>query len=419
MKKPRRKHRSKRWRWRIEWLVQAGLGAAVSRLPAAMVFRLGEGLGALAWPFMGGRRHAILRNLRIAFGHEHDLPTLRRMARETFLRTAANLLSVGHTARRARSELVGQITIEKCPLIDEALAAGRGLVMLPSHMGNWEVLSRVSHLYAASVKAGAFYRPLNNPLVNARIVAQREADGTRMFSKRDTFHQASGFLRDGGFLGILADQRVGRQGDLTPFFGRLTRASPLPSLLARRSKSEVLAMSMTTIGPAKWHVRFHPVAAPFATADCMRAIEQAMRASPCDVFWLQERWKVFIGPNFTIRDWLGGTESCGGENPHRALLWLAEAPDEWQLPDAWRHPDVVYEAVLAAGQSPPAWLPENTRIHRVSVHAGLRALRNQLVAIDATTILPVDYILAATASRTLAKASRREAIPLVSLTPPP
>lgn len=418
MKKSRRKRPSKRWQWRIEWLVQAGIEAVVSRLPANVAFRVGEGMGALAWPFAGRRRRTILRNLRIAFGDEHDLPTLRRMARQTFLRTAANLFSIGHTARMPLTRLGSQITIEQCPTIDKALAEGRGLVMLPPHMGNWEALSRVSHLYAPGVKAGAFYRPLNNPFVNARIVAQREADGTRLFSKRETFHQANGFLREGGLLGILADQRVGRQGELLPFFGRLTRVSPLPGLLARRSKCEALAMSMVTTATARWQLRFHPVDPPYGTAECMRAIERAMRTSPLDVFWLQERWKVFIGPETTIEDWLGGPEARG-DKPHRALLWLAEAPQAWHPPPGWLHPDVVYEAALAAGQAPPPWLAGDMRIHRVSTHADLRALRNHLADIDDAAILPIDFILAVDASRTLAKACGREAIPLVSLHPQP
>jgi KDO2-lipid IV(A) lauroyltransferase len=88
---------------------------------------------------------------------------------------------------------------------------------------------------------------------------ERQADGARMFSKRNSLHHVSGFLRENGVVGILADQRVGWQGELVPFFGRLTRVSPVPSLLARRCKSEVLALSFRTVAPGTWSARYHPV----------------------------------------------------------------------------------------------------------------------------------------------------------------
>ena len=135
------------------------------------------------------------------------------------------------------------IAIENLDLLEQALAGGRGVVLLLSHMGNWELLSRIIHFFPKDSKAGAFYRPLNNRLLDERVLARRQADGTRMFSKHDAFHQVASFLRERGIVGILADQRVGGHGELVRFFGRLTRASPLPSLLARRSKSSVLALS--------------------------------------------------------------------------------------------------------------------------------------------------------------------------------
>jgi KDO2-lipid IV(A) lauroyltransferase len=210
-------------------------------LPGPWVFRLGEVIGGLAWHFMPLRRKIILKNLRIAYAGEKDLIKIQRMAKECFRRTGANLISAARTARTAPQQLGSVIHIENLELLEQAMAGGKGVVLLLTHMGNWELLSRLVHLFPPGARAGAFYRPLNNTLLDDRILARRQADGTRMFSKRDPFHQVTGFLRDGGIVGILADQRVGMQGELVRFFGRLTRASPLPCLLARRSKSEVLA----------------------------------------------------------------------------------------------------------------------------------------------------------------------------------
>jgi Kdo2-lipid IVA lauroyltransferase/acyltransferase len=400
--------------WRLEWLAHTCLEKFIGCLPGACAFRLGECLGALAWHFMPMRRQMVLRNLRIAFYGEYDLPTLQRMARESFRRTGANLFSTAHTARLPSARISALLTVENQALIEEAMRGGEGLVLLPPHMGNWEILSRMNRLFPQGFGIGAFYRPLNNPLLDARVVQQRETDGTRLFSKRDSLHQVNGFLRAGGLIGILADQRVGRQGELVRFFGRLTRASPLPSLMVRRSRSQVLTISLKTTAPGKWRVSYHPVKAPFKTQECMDSLEIAMRASPLDVFWMQERWKVYISPHHTISDWLG-TDSSGTGKPHRALLWLVGVADDWELPPSWTHPDVVYELVLAPEQAVPAILTGQEIIHRRSPSMDRDELQRSIATIDQFSPLPLDYILTHAAPQVLAKAAKREFIPLISL----
>ena len=408
----------KLWQWRIEWLAQTAIEKFVGLFPGPVVFRIGEALGGIAWHFMPFRQRVILRNLRIAFHGEHDLPTLRQMARETFRRTSANLLSAMHSTHLSLEEIDRIVTVENQEVLESALTRSPGLALMPSHMGNWELLSRINLKFPPGHKMGAFYRPLNNPILDARVLAHREHEGTRLFSKRDSFHLVTGFLREGGILGILADQRVGHQGELVRFFGRLTRASPLPSLMARRSKCEILSMSVRTVAPGKWAIRYHPVDRPvdrpFKTADCMLAIERALKESPTDVFWFQERWKVYINYKLPIRKWLG-PDTTGGGKPHRALLWLAGAPADWKIPEEWTHPDVIYEIVLAPGQEKPAWLAGGELVHTVPITQDRDLLRKSIEEIDLAAGLPIDYILTCDAPKALVKAAKKESIPLVSL----
>lgn len=405
----KRKHAPKPFQWRLECLGHSIVELLAGLLPGPWVFRMGEALGGLVWHCMPMRRRTVLRNLRIAFAGEQDLPELRRMAKASFRRSGGNLVSAAFTARLTPEKLHRVIHIENLELLEQALASGKGVVLLLSHMGNWELLSRLVHLFPDGVKTGAFYRPLNNPLLDSQVLARRQADGTRMFSKRDNALQVAGFLREGGVVGILADQRVGRQGELVRFFGRLTRASPLPSLLARRAKCQVLALSLITERPGKWKAVFIPVSQPPTTANCMTSLELAMKAGPVDVFWLQERWKIYLRKRGTLHDWLG-PDSEGTGKPLRILLWLADAPADWSLPDGWLHPEVRYEAALLTGAALPAWLPENTTLHRVSMGVDLR---KTIAAIDESSVLPLDLILTHTAVTVLAGPAALEHIPVV------
>jgi KDO2-lipid IV(A) lauroyltransferase len=288
-------------------------------------------------------------------------------ARISFIRSAANLMCSSVSANMRSEEIGDMLEVENPEMLVEAAAKGRGVMLLLAHMGNWEMLTRLQKSFDEGVKIGGFYRPLNNPILNERVLRERQAYGARMFSKRDSLHQVSAFLRNNGVVGILADQRVGIQGELVPFFGRLTRASPVPSLLARRCKSEVLALSFRTVAPGKWSARYHAVEKPHTTANCMAALEQAMRISLTDVFWLQERWKIYAGGWGSPVKWIGDPEARGSK-PHRVLVWAKESEKDLPLPPGCLHPDIIHEYAIAKEIE-------------------------TLESIDLSKPLPIDYIL--------------------------
>lgn len=352
----------------------------------------------------------MLRNLRIALHGEGDRAWIEELAKKAFRRSGANLISSLRAARLSRSGLEKVLRLENFELLEAALEKG-GVVLLLAHMGNWELLSRLVHFFPEGTKTGAFYRPLNNPLMDQRILAQREADGTRMFSKRDNPLHVATFLREGGIVGILADQRVGQRGPAVEFFGRKTRVSPLPALLAKRSKSTVLALSLVTEEPGKWKATLVPVSQPQDSTNCMRALEKAMKTSPMDVFWLQERWKPYISTNHALDLWLGS--QTRGEKQHRALVRISIGSEGWFPPEKWKHPDVVYEIACPSGKLPEGWLPDDTRVHYLEPNNDLNSLRKALQTIDHSAALPLDFVLTGVATPEFVEACRIEAIPLI------
>lgn len=401
-------------KWRAEWLAQSGAEWIIARLPGPLVFRFGSVFGSLLWHVMGHRRRIVLKNLRIAFAGEKNLPELRELARQSFRRSVANLVSAVHTAHMDYEDFRACVELENPELAEATVQRGNGMLLLPPHMGNWEILSRFNHLFPAGHEVGAFYRPLNNPYLDARLAEKRQSEGTRLFSKRDSLHNVGAFLKSGGMIGILADQRVGRQGEVTSFMGRLTRSSPLPRLLIRRCGCTAIAISVRTLSPGRWSVRYHSVKEPGETAACMAAIERAMRESPVDVFWFQDRWKIYHPHQKGLSGWLGSAEARSSRNPHRALVWLPTCPADWVLDEKWRHSDVVYEFAKETGTANPIWLPENAVVHEVSAIKTISDIQREITHIDASAALPLDFILAGCHDNFLRRAARREAIQFFS-----
>jgi len=397
----------KRLQWRVEWLAQVAAEAIVARLPGWLAFRTGEAFGRLLWVLMPRRRRIVSKNLRIALAGEMPVADIEELARRSFVRSIANFFSAVHTAHMPADILVGSVEVENPEVLEAAVSDGNGCLLLPPHMGNWEILARISSVFPPGHELGALYRPLNNPYLDERLTERRRSEGTRMFSKRDSLLEITRFLKGGGIIGVLADQRAGPQGVLADFFGRLTRSSPLPSLLIRRCKVPSFAISVRTVKPGRWVLKYHPVAKPGDTQACMDAIESAMRESMMDVFWFQDRWRSYAETEMPVTKWIGQDGARSLRHRHRALLWLAGANDAFPLPSQWLHADVDYECVLAEGEPIPDWLESTSTIHRISRDLSANAIHKELVRIDGAADLPVDFVLSTRPNPALDRACHR------------
>jgi KDO2-lipid IV(A) lauroyltransferase len=286
-----------------------GLASLIQALPLSVAFRLGRGVGWLAWKLMPRRRAVVRKNLQVVNAwmaergkvESSKAESLDAQVREVFQRSSANLL-VGFPLSRLRPQKMEQhLQIEGMEHARKALAQGKGAIILLAHMGPWEMLAHLPQLAAdrgVHAPFGAMYRPLNNTYLDDWVRKQRAARGARLLSRRDGLHVPVDFIRAGGMLGILADQKM-REGSQVPFFGVEVGTTPIPGLFHRRSGAPLLALSVETVGLAKWRlvvdsvdlsgVGPKPSREDLATV-CNQALEKSLARSINDGFWLHKRF---------------------------------------------------------------------------------------------------------------------------------
>ena len=275
---------------RLEYCAYRAFEGMFRILSLETVFRLGEFSGRIMHRFNPGRRQQVIQNLRLAFGDEKSRPEIEQLAEEVFERTGANFLTSLKIPFLSDEEILGRLDFEGLDEVFEATDKG-GIVMVSPHMGNWELLAQAIFLAEGKFKVGTHYRPLNNALINAVVERRRKRRGLQLFAKKSSTHQIASFVREGGAMGILADQRVGGRGAACLFFGRPTTCSPLPHLIAKRGKGLLFSLSCETVGTAHWQISFRHIPTISAQA-CANSIEQNWRRSPVDVFWYEDRWRI-------------------------------------------------------------------------------------------------------------------------------
>jgi KDO2-lipid IV(A) lauroyltransferase len=278
--------------------VLSGTGSLVGRLDRPAAMRLGAGLGRLAYRVARRQRRYADRNLRLAYGDALSAPdrdALVRAVFEHFGRTIVDFLRGPSLTPGALDRLVACDGWER---VEAARAAGRGLILLTAHLGNWELLGR--WLAARGLKLTVVAREPADPVLGGYLRAMREGAGFAVLDKGTSARELLGVLRRGEVVSLLPDQN---SGDVfVPFFGVPAGTVAGPASLALHTGAALLPTYCVRQPDHTYRVEVLPPipveatgdrAADVArvTAEANRVLEAVVRRYPDQWLWLHNRWK--------------------------------------------------------------------------------------------------------------------------------
>ena len=292
--------RERRFLWEaraVRWV-----GALVRPLPRRLMLMVGAALGRLLGDL--DRRHlAIVRdNLQRAFP-EWDEARVRRTARGVYAHFGRVLIDILWLAGRSREQILALVDVENGHHVEALLRENtRGCVIVTGHIGNWEACG-VAHGWLfrpMSVVA----RPLDNPALDAPLVAFRQRSGNPVIYKQKALSQILRALRENREVAMLVDQNVQeKDGIFVEFFGRPAASTTVAAALAVKTGAVLLPghVEMTDAGryrltydaPIRWTPsgdREADVAA--LTQRIASVIEGWVRETPEQWLWMHRRWKT-------------------------------------------------------------------------------------------------------------------------------
>ncbi|MGY6633989.1 MAG: lysophospholipid acyltransferase family protein [Alkalilacustris sp.] len=150
---------------------------------------------------------------------ELDRAAQRRIVRNVPVNAVRTLVEIHSgpefTAAAAAAQVRGA---EHLAAVEAAHAAGRPVILVSGHFGNYDVPRAA--LAARGIPVGGLYRPLKNRFYNTLYVDKIARISGPVFPRgRRGLAEMVRFLRDGGVVGLLIDQRMGNGVPLS-FFGR-------------------------------------------------------------------------------------------------------------------------------------------------------------------------------------------------------
>lgn len=279
--------------WVVDRLARGLIGAALAlpyerRLPA-----FGWAVAHLVAPVAGWRRR-VRENLALVLP---GLPPaeVRRLALrvpDNFGRALIELYSGAEFVARARTSPVRGPGL---PVLEAAHAAGRPAMLVTAHLGNYDA-ARVA-LLARGIRVGALYRPMNNRFFNTHYVAALGAIGGEIFARdRRGMGEMVRFLRQGGALGILIDQHMGRGVPLR-FFGRPAATALSAAELALKYDAVVIpTYAIRQPDGLSFEILLEapvPPSTPEAMTQALNdSLEAQVRAHMDQWLWIHRRWKL-------------------------------------------------------------------------------------------------------------------------------
>ena len=287
-------------RYWLEYIPFITMATVIRLLPRGPALALGRQLGTLA-------RHLLPKRVKIADDNlRHALPEMPATQRQDLVKRVFRDLGLGFIEMLRLDKFDGKNDLEKFFAIEgiehvhEALAQGRGCILLTGHLGFWEAGHYV--FPTLGIPLGVVAKPMKNPLVDAYFRRMREAYGAYLIDTHKGARRIFKALQNNHAVGILMDQHMPRrQAVRVPFFGRPAYTTPIIAQLAMKNQVPIVPAFSYRNPDHTYRVRVSPMfflekdlsdeGIVAATALMTKKIEDGIREDVSQWFWVHRRWK--------------------------------------------------------------------------------------------------------------------------------
>lgn len=225
----------------------------------------------------------------------------RRMYGDMWQHQALNIMELMRYYAGRQAEMAENLEVRGEEHVQEALARGKGVLVLTAHLGNYMLMGLLAVQrfgYPLSIIA----KVLKNKVAEELFASLREVGGVVGIAAHQAYRPAVRALRRQELVGFMLDQqRPASQGVFVDFFGRSASTSPglafmsaqtgapvVPVFIRRKLDGGHILEALPLLEPPPNRetetVRGH-------TAVYTQIIEAQIRQSPAQWLWLHKRWK--------------------------------------------------------------------------------------------------------------------------------
>ena len=282
--------------------IRAGTGL-LRFLPYGWARTIALAAGDLSWLLLKERRRILEENLfRTASGKDKE--TRRNLGRATFRNFALCSIDFLRLPFLSREEVIRQVEIHGLENLDQALAQGRGAILVTGHLGNWDFAG--AYLAALGYPIHAVGEDLA-PETYAVYERYRGATGMKIISLSGAALPCLRVLKQKELLVLVGDRAIHGQGLTVDFCGgrRVLPEGPAAFVL---KTGAALVIGHLILNPGGSEKRYQGVISPVITPQAAGAqdvpgftqaisdaLSEAVKRYPDQWFVFQPQWKEMDG----------------------------------------------------------------------------------------------------------------------------
>jgi KDO2-lipid IV(A) lauroyltransferase len=265
-------------------------------LPYPWLLFLGKGLGGLLRLALPRRRRIANINIDLCFP-EKSLRERRELARKTFHSMGISVMETALAWWGAEDRLKKLYTLEGIKHLEQAVAAGKPVLLLSGHMSCTEIGSR---MLAFHQRFQAMYKPAKNVLYERMMLRQRSRFYHEMVERKNS-RQLLRNLKRGIVTWYAPDQNFGREDTVfAPFFGVPATSLTATARIVEFAGATVIPFFPYRLDGSKGYklvlgkpLEHFPTGDEIADATRInQLIETAARLAPEQYLWPHRRFRV-------------------------------------------------------------------------------------------------------------------------------
>jgi KDO2-lipid IV(A) lauroyltransferase len=274
-----------------------GLLRLWARLPLAWVRAFGWCIGSLADLLPLRPRRITELNVTHCLA-DLDARAQRRVIRQSLIETARTYAEFGAMWEWPPERLQAlELGVENEALLQDGMAAGRGLILLVPHIGNWELML---HYLTRHHPTTVLFRPPRIAELDGYLRETRKRSGATVApATPQGLRSLLRGLGSGGLVGILPDQEpLKENGVWAPFFGYPALTMTLVAALLRRYEAG-LVFGYARRERHGFRLCFRPAPDGMDDADDVRAatalnrgVETCVRECAEQYLWSYKRFRT-------------------------------------------------------------------------------------------------------------------------------
>ncbi len=283
------------------WVLRA-FSLIINLLPEGFALWCGKQLGGIFFHLDWEHRKVALENLHVAFGEEKSERERLAIAQRAFQNLGMMAVEFFRIPRMNVETFKKKVTIEGLEEALELLGRKKGVLLLLSHFGNWEMMGIMSKLIGDSIMVIA--KPMKkNRRMDQYITKIRNAAGLEVVSSIKASRTVIKALSKNRVVGILIDQRAKRsEGVWADFFEKKAPTTPGLAVLAMKTGAPVVPVFMVRNGFEKHRLIIQEPLELVHTGDIKKDVEantqlfnhkleSMIRQYPDQWFWVHRRWE--------------------------------------------------------------------------------------------------------------------------------